>query len=472
MFGLNVTQLMAVGVGGALLLVALRWVVLRESDRVIRRIIVTGFAAKLVGTAAYYWVIAEIYGRGDVTGYIARGRELAPIIRSGTLPDQAQETGTQFMQFLTGVVFAVMGPNEIVGYLVFSMLSFAGMLAFLSALRLAAPTANHRRYAFLVLLIPTMVFWPSTIGKEAWLVFTLGFGSYGVARVLTRSRFGYVLLTVSVVAMGAVRPHMAALFSVSFAFAYLVHMADRDVRRNTAAWVGLVLVGGLVVFATTTFSDEMGGGDVEQGSTVDRLRADTEAVFERTDQNTRRGGSEFDSRPVEGPADFLHAVVTVPFRPFPHEAHNRQAQLISLEGLFLMGLAVLAIPQLMRLPRLVLRRPYLAFATVYSLGFIVAFSNVGNFGILTRQRAQLLPLLFVLLAVALQRRRAGQVQGPPLVPAPPVDRDAEGLDDHERNAASKIGSPSQRPVEPGHDRSVELLVDLPPGSVEEGRSTT
>jgi hypothetical protein len=52
-----------------------------------------------------------------------------------------------------------------------------------------------------------------------------------------------------------------------------------------------------------------------------------------------------------------------------------------------------------------MRNPYVAFALVYSVLFVVAFSNVGNFGILTRQRAQLFPLVLLVLAVPSARRR-------------------------------------------------------------------
>ena len=50
-------------------------------------------------------------------------------------------------------------------------------------------------------------------------------------------------------------------------------------------------------------------------------------------------------------------------------------------------------------PLELLRRPYVAFALVYTFAFIYAFSSLGNFGILARQRSQLLPVLFVVLCI-------------------------------------------------------------------------
>jgi hypothetical protein len=46
-----------------------------------------------------------------------------------------------------------------------------------------------------------------------------------------------------------------------------------------------------------------------------------------------------------------------------------------------------------------LRRPYVAYALLFSLFFAYAFSAIGNFGILSRQRVQLYPLLVVVLCV-------------------------------------------------------------------------
>ena len=42
-----------------------------------------------------------------------------------------------------------------------------------------------------------------------------------------------------------------------------------------------------------------------------------------------------------------------------------------------------------------LRHPYVAFAMLYTFIFIYAFSTFGNFGIITRQRVQLYPLVLV-----------------------------------------------------------------------------
>jgi hypothetical protein len=397
----GVTAWAAIGLTVAFGALLMRTYLRREADPFVRRFVIVGLAAKIAGTFAYRFVVSDIYGRADVSGYIDAGRGLVPAIQSGNLPETALEPGTRFTEFLAGVVFVLFGPSEIVGYLVFSLLAFVGMVLCFHAFRLAVPDGAHSRYLVLVLLLPTMLYWPSTIGKDAWVVFTLGVAAYGAARILRRVRFGYPLIVVALPAMAMVRPHMAALFAVSFLVAFLVRLGDRSVRHNAFGWLaGLALIAVGVTFALTNFSEEMGRSETEEDAALtDRVRADVDEIFERTDRLTREGGGEFESRPVRSPADLLHAFVTVPFRPFPFEAHNLQSQIAGLEGLLLLALVLVALPRISTLPRRFLRTPYATLAATYSLGFIVAFSNVGNFGILTRQRAQLLPMLLVLLAL-------------------------------------------------------------------------
>lgn len=453
----------AVGVGiliaGALVLglAALRVVVRREMDEVVRRLIVLGLLAKLAGSVARFTVMADLYGgSGDFNRYFRNGTEIAGQIRSGTLPEQVGETGTPFMDLIAGVVFTIV-PNQLwLGFLVFALLSFVGALLFLQAFELAIPNGNRRLYAGLVFFTPTMVFWPSSIGKEAWLVFGLGVAAYGAARVLRHARFGYLLAALGGLAVFLVRPHMGALFALAFAGAFVLSFRDPTVRRGTVVSViGLVLVGLGAGYAATNFGEELPTARDVEDPTLD-------AIAEETQRRTGTGGSEFESRPVRDPGDFLHAAITVPFRPLPWEGHNRQAQIAGLEGLALLLFVIFSLPKLASLPRAMLRQPYLALAAAYSLGFIIAFSNVGNFGILTRQRAQLLPFLFVLLAVNHVRQKKAQ-QGPVLVAAPshvePPAHPPGPL-----SGSREEGDPTPL-VESASPEVTELIIDLPAGSV-------
>ena len=79
----------------------------------------------------------------------------------------------------------------------------------------------------------------------------------------------------------------------------------------------------------------------------------------------------------------------------------------------LLVLTVAAWPRLKALPTLLRRNPYLVFAVVYALAFILAFSGFANFGILARQRVLMVPFFLVLLA---RRLRSISVSSTPRSP--------------------------------------------------------
>jgi hypothetical protein len=401
-------------------MLVLRIVMRRQTDPFIAKAILFGVLAKVFGTLARYFLITDLYGEsGDFLRYVRNGDQIASVIRSGSLPDQARETGTPFMDFIAGVLFTVAPSTLLVGFAAFSTLAFVGQYLFLRAFQLALPDGDHRRYALLILFVPTMLFWPSSIGKEAWLVFTLGVACYGAARVLRKARFGYLVTLLGGAGVFAVRPHMGALFALTFAGAFVLRFRDPEVNSRAVGWiVGLLVISLGAGYAAVNFGDLLPQDEAVDGTQTDQ-------IFAETSRRTTQGGSSYETRPVEDPIDFLYAAVTVPFRPFPHEAHNRQAQVSGLEGVILLGLVVASIPRLRRLPLYLLRRPYVAMSTVYCAGFIIAFSNVGNFGIITRQRAQLLPLLFVLLALpVVQSRREGRPTAAVLTPLTAEQQDA------------------------------------------------
>jgi hypothetical protein len=48
---------------------------------------------------------------------------------------------------------------------------------------------------------------------------------------------------------------------------------------------------------------------------------------------------------------------------------------------------------------MVRRRPYIAFVLAYVAVFVFAFSSFANFGLLARQRLQVMPIFLVLLSI-------------------------------------------------------------------------
>jgi hypothetical protein len=129
---------------------------------------------------------------------------------------------------------------------------------------------------------------------------------------------------------------------------------------------------------------------------------DPVAAFEAQQSQTfgtQGGGSNFSASSPFTPKGLPIAIVTVNFRPFPYEAGGFLPAIASLEGVVLLWLAfrrrhqVIAGLRAWHTNGMVI----LAFLTWFS--FSVILSSLPNFGLLARQRTQVLPYLFMLLAM-------------------------------------------------------------------------
>ncbi len=375
----------------------------RDPDPRFARLLVLAFCAKMLATVARYLMAFVLYhGSADAAGYDGWGTRLAPAYRAGDLGVDVgrQLVGTGFLRMLTGLLYSVSGPSVYLAYAVFSMLGFWGLYALYRAVAVAVPEADTRRYACLVLLLPSMLFWPSGLGKEAWMTLALGLAAYGAARLLSGHRRWVLPLVAGMAAGAMVRPHIMAALAVAVAAGYLLgrnqHRATELTPLVRAAGVVVVLVGAwLVVVRAAGF---LGVRQVTWSG--------VDAAVSGTAGRTSTGASAFAPAGVHSVADVPRAVLTVLFRPFLFEAHNPQMLLAAAEGTLLLVLTLAAFPRWRSLPARLRARPYLIACLVYAAIFVFAFSNFSNFGLLTRERVQVLPFLLVFLALPRPPRRA------------------------------------------------------------------
>jgi hypothetical protein len=392
----------AVVIGPVLVALAipfLRYAYRREDDPWVGRVVVLGFFAKILGALARYFLAGAFFGGApDATVYGNWGTAIAEQIRAGQAVDVGRDylVGSGFIRLVTGLLFTVTGPTRVGGFLVFAILSYIGLYLFHRAFALAVPEGNRRLYAVLVFLLPSIVYWPSSIGKEAWLTFTIGITTYAVARLLAGRRHWLVVLLAGLAGTTMVRPHFSALLVASLVIALLLGRSAGK-RRGPGAFARVVAIGVLLAVSFQL------GAELERFFGVESIDlAATEEIFASTQQRTDTGGSatEASLNLIRQPHLLPLGVVTVLFRPFPYEVANVQGLLTSLEGLGLIVLFVYRRRSIWAALRAVRSVPYVAFATTFALAFVVAWSAIGNYGILARQRTLVLPFVLVLIAFA------------------------------------------------------------------------
>jgi hypothetical protein len=367
-----------------------------DPDPAFLRLLVLAFVLKGFATVGRYWMAFVLYeGRTDAGVYSVEGARLAEFYRDGMFDAELGKAfvGTGFIRALTGVLYAFTGPSIFVAFAFFSLLSFWGLYFIYRAFRIAVPDGDHRRYALLVLLLPSMVFWPSGLGKEAVMTFGIGLAVFGAARLLAGQSRWLLPLLGGLTTTSVVRPHVTAALFAAIAVAVLVRRPNRPATELTPlAWVAALITvlaaGFLMVNQAASF---LNIEDVSVSS--------VDAAIQGTTERTNEADSTFEAVGVNSPLDLPLAAVSVLFRPFIFEAHNVAALIAAVEGTALLGLLALSLPRLRGVHKRLLRQPYLAFCTTYALMFIYAFSNFSNFGILTRERVMVLPFALVFLAL-------------------------------------------------------------------------
>ncbi len=370
-------------------------------------VFVAAMILKLTGSLVRYFVVFSVYGGNDSVAYHNWGAQLAPLIRNGDFAVQipTRLIGTGFIEVATAWLYAVTSPTIVGGYLVYSWLGFWGLYLFYRAFRMAVPDGDHRRYALLVFFLPSLLFWSSSIGKEAWMTFTLGITAYGVGKLLSYRRGGIPVMILGLVGTLMVRPHVSLVVFFALFGAFILRPPRRANITSPLAKVGglvlLCIVGVVVLSQVQSF---FGVNKLDSGA--------VESVLNRTTTQSSQGGSEFRAEPVSGPLGFVSATLAVVFRPWPYEAHNLMSLVASMEGVFLLILFLGSFRRFAALPRALIKTPYVTFALVFCIGFIFVFASIGNFGILVRQRVQLYPFLLVLLAIPAANRASASVDAP------------------------------------------------------------
>jgi hypothetical protein len=234
----------------------------------------------------------------------------------------------------------------------------------------------------------------------------LGLAAYGYSLMLKPRRpAGLLYLCAGIAITAAFRPHIAVTLAASMTVAYLwgltrMRHVSFPARVQTVA---LLIV--MVALLAPVARDFVGLPD----ASADAMQ---EYGHSRGAANAG-GGSAVEVRAAPGVAGtllgFPLGIVRVLFQPFPWEVHNFNAGLAAAENLFILWFALSHARRLRELLRGMVREPYVLFSSILACGLLLMLSLTGNLGLLSRQRAQLLPFVFAPLVAAEAVRKRGRM---------------------------------------------------------------
>lgn len=227
--------------------------------------------------------------------------------------------GTDVVKFLSFPLVKFFHLPFWSGFLLFSLISFAGVLIlYRTLMRIAGSNVKLQVLAMVLMLLPNLHFWTSLIGKEALIFIPLTV----FCAELSRKRYFSVWLLMSLLAVAVIRPHVAFVLALTYVLGLLLTY-PLSLKSKAMVLGGLAVLTGLFTWLLTSLQDFSGG--------FQRVLQKYEAhiqYFKTTD-----GYVPLDAYPL--PAKLF----TFYFRPQPLERSGLFYHVVSTENLLLLLIA-------------------------------------------------------------------------------------------------------------------------------------
>jgi hypothetical protein len=373
------------------LLVALAAAVLvrfERSSQYSRRLFIAGLFLKLLFAALYVLATFELYGGSADSAVYFDGA--AAGLASTKAQIYGTEFGTPFAFRATELAIELFGTSFGTISVAFAVLAFLGTWLSYRAALVARLHFDVGVFLPLLVLTPSCLFWSATIGKDAMVVFGIGAFCYGFATMVTggRSLGGPLAAGCGILLVLLIRPHIAAMLTVSSGFSWLRGRAKGPFWQA----IGIAFVGVSLFYTLAVAQRFLRLEDFSLSATSEVL---TDRMSKSNYGGSAIGMASLPRRFALGPA--------VLFRPFPWESSSPMALASSAEGMMLLVLIWVRRRNLGLALRRARSHPYVLFLWIFVFEFLVAFSSISNWGTIARQRVMVYPMVFLLVSMSTAR---------------------------------------------------------------------
>lgn len=363
------------------------------------KILIAAFFTKIaVSFFRLYWVWV-VKGGADTRLYFGTGTRYGPQIRQLDFDFVTlfANPGTDFTQLYAAFVMAITGPTLPGVFLFYSFLSFMAAVFYYKAFVIGFPNGNRKLFAGLMFFFPSWIYWTSNVGKDAPVALFISLVAYGAALLYTKGSLkSWLILGIGIIGVITIRPHVGGILALAVSAPLMLRPPVKSKSLAPLIRVGYLLVG--LVFAYFMINNAADYLKLEETSIEATL-----SKYDSFQSRAERGGASFAPTPITDPLGIPMAFITLLFRPFPFEAHNSAALVLSLEGIITAVLLIGRAGAIRRGVFAIFSNPYALFVILYVFIFTLAFTTIGNFSLLGRQRLMALPIFFMLFSYATSR---------------------------------------------------------------------
>lgn len=331
--------------------------------------------------ALYFWhllfclfyFIFVIYNGGDAVNYF----------KWATNYEREFGLGTGFIVGFTGFFANFLYFSFFDLFLLYNFFGYIGILFFAASINQAikGKALKYRLLGALLVLLPSVSFWTSAIGKDSIAFMAVGMALWSSLNYKNRKK----LLIFSIFIMLSVRPHIAFVLLVSFIFSLIF---NKKIGFYTRVFMGLITsIVSIIIFPL--IMSYVGLQDANDVSDIG------DYVDKRQSYNTE-GGSSVDISSMSLPIQML----TYMYRPLPFEAHSIFALLASFDNLLLILLSLIGLFYIFKKNKPSVDSNRLFLWLYFYISLIILATTTANLGIAMRQKWMILPfLIFLLLSI-------------------------------------------------------------------------
>jgi hypothetical protein len=289
--------------------------------------------------------------------------------------------GTQSIERFTAIFSQGPGLSFLGLFFIFNIFGVIGLIAVDAALRHATVDKSKfvKQLALIIVLLPSMSFWTSAIGKDSLAFMATGLALWSAIHLRKR----YFMMMVAVVVMFIIRPHISGIMLFSLTIALILSGGLNYLQKIIFLAFSLM---GVILTAPIIFSYIGLGSDVTVESILE--------VIKLQQSYNQAGDGRIDISSMGLPEQIFAYL----FRPLPYEAHNIFALMASLDNLILLLVFSLFILSLLKLKKttILLMHPQENrwFMLIFAITTLLILAvTTANSGIAVRQKWMCMPML-------------------------------------------------------------------------------
>ena len=390
---------------------------------------VKGVWFKLIGASAFISIYLFYYGGGDTTVYFKGAKALGNLLIQDFSKGFAvlfdtnsyknsynsfnYETGFPPLHYFRGkntfLICRLSAPLCILGsksFLITSFLtaifSYVGIWKFYRLLNLLYP-GNSKIFAYIVLFMPSLVFWGGGIMKDSYMLGATCWFTYNFYRIfISRKKvfWNVVFLVLNTLMILNCKPYII-ISLIPGVLLWLNSFYLKSVKNNLIKILvfPLIISGGLATGAVlfTSFSSSMG-----QYGSFDLVINKAQITQDDLLNEVHYGGNNYKLDLIDGSISGLLssaplATFTALFRPLPWEIGSPTMVVSAIENTVLILFVLYSLFRIgpFNFLRITFNDPFLVYCLIFSLFFAFGVGIAStNFGALVRYKIPLMPFFF------------------------------------------------------------------------------